>query len=134
MCDIDHFKPINDTWGHQVGDEALKAFADVIRGVVRERVDWVARYGGEEFIIVLPETGSEGAAILAERLRTAVASAAIRAGSASINMTASFGVTGFDDMTEDAHVTFDNLIKRLDDLLYQAKQDGRNCIRVGTLQ
>lgn len=134
MCDIDHFKPINDTWGHQVGDDALHAVAAVIMGLVRERVDWVARYGGEEFIIVLPETGREGATILAERLRTAVSATAIRAAGATISLTASFGVTGFNDMTDDGHVTFDNLIKRLDDLLYQAKQAGRNCIRVGTLQ
>ncbi len=134
MCDIDHFKPINDTWGHQAGDEALHAVAATIMGLVRERVDWVARYGGEEFIIVLPETGCEGAAILAERLRAGVSSAAIRAGSATISLTASFGVTGFNDMTGDEHVSFDNLIKRLDDLLYQAKQAGRNCIRVGALQ
>jgi len=133
MCDIDHFKQINDTWGHQVGDAALRDFAGVILGVVREKVDWVARYGGEEFIVVLPETGFEGAAILAERLRSAVASTAINSGAAPINLTASFGVTGFNDMTDDEHVTFDNLIKRLDDLLYQAKQDGRDCVRVGPL-
>ncbi|MBM4312274.1 MAG: response regulator, partial [Deltaproteobacteria bacterium] len=133
MCDIDHFKPINDTWGHQVGDDALHAVAAVIMGLVRERVDWVARYGGEEFIIVLPETGCEGATILAERLRAAVSATAIRAAGATISMTASFGVTGFNDMTDDGHVTFDNLIKRLDGLLYQAKQAGRDCVRAGTL-
>jgi two-component system, cell cycle response regulator len=134
MCDIDHFKPINDTWGHQVGDEALRAFAEIILGVVRERVDWVARYGGEEFIIVLPETGCEGAIVLAERLRNAVAGTTIQAGSARINMTASFGVTGFDDMTEDEHVNFDNLIKRLDDLMYRAKQEGRDRVCSGSLE
>lgn len=133
MCDIDHFKPINDTWGHQVGDDALRAFAEVILGVVREKVDWVARYGGEEFIVVLPETGCEGAAILAERLRCAVASTPIWSGGATVKLTASFGVTGFNDMTDDEHVTFDTLIKRLDDLLYEAKQAGRDCVRVKAL-
>ncbi|MCK4485137.1 MAG: diguanylate cyclase, partial [Desulfobacterales bacterium] len=72
MCDIDFFKKINDSYGHQAGDTILTGFVDSLRGSIRKGIDWVARYGGEEFLIVLPETNIQGACQVAERLRTLV--------------------------------------------------------------
>jgi GGDEF domain-containing protein len=72
LSDIDHFKKINDTCGHQSGDAVLRGFSQCIQTVIRKQVDWAGRYGGESFLVVLPETGQTGAMILVERLRTAV--------------------------------------------------------------
>ena len=91
LSDIDHFKSVNDTYGHQVGDMVLKAFAHCIKKEIRKKIDWVVRYGGEEFLIVLPETRNLGALSMAERLRQAVSSTIIEAGSQQLSITASFG-------------------------------------------
>jgi len=126
MCDIDHFKKVNDTYGHQTGDSVLKTVALIIRSHVREDIDWVARYGGEEFIIVLPETQFTKALIVADRLLQVVASNPIKIDEQSITVTASFGVTGTGVGCSTKVVDQDAFINIADRLLYCAKNQGRN--------
>jgi diguanylate cyclase (GGDEF)-like protein len=127
MCDIDHFKRINDTYGHIVGDQVLKQFVQVITGLIRFDVDWMARYGGEEFVVVLPVTDLEGAIHQAERLRTGIAKRPFNVDDYQIDVTASFGVTGF--KSEDPSkktITPELVITTVDKYLYEAKEQGRN--------
>jgi len=119
--DLDHFKQINDRFGHACGDAVLCATADRLRGVSRGQVDWVVRLGGEEFLIVLPETDESSARQTAERLRHLLESDPVRFDGQSISMTASFGVAQ-SRPGEDGNT----LILRADTLLYQAKAAGRN--------
>ena len=126
MCDIDHFKKVNDTYGHLSGDAVLKGFAQCLTTTIRHEVDWAGRYGGEEFLIVLPETDLAGALVLAERLRKMVQTCTIRTGGHNIGITASFGVTGFSPDTPLKRVTAEILLQEADNLLYQAKEEGRN--------
>ena len=132
LCDIDHFKRVNDTYGHQAGDVVLREFARILSDTTRPKIDWVARYGGEEFVIVLPETGLEGATRMAERVRRRIASASISAGTEQLRITASFGVSGFDSPPEGG-VSPETLIGRADALLYQAQEGGRNRVVSGPL-
>jgi diguanylate cyclase (GGDEF)-like protein len=131
LADIDHFKQVNDTYGHQAGDEVLKVFADSITRQIRKKVDWVVRYGGEEFLIVLPETGCEGAHSMAERLRIAVATKSIKINGSQINITASFGGASakfyVGRMTD---VDMDKLIYKADEQLYRSKKEGRNRVNL----
>lgn len=133
LCDIDHFKMVNDTYGHQIGDRVLIAFAQVIRETIREKIDWGVRYGGEEFLIVLPETEFNRGCITAERLRQAVSQMEIEEQNRTIKITASFGVTGFDADTDDQKVSPDAVINRADEQLYKAKREGRNRVCAGRL-
>jgi diguanylate cyclase (GGDEF)-like protein len=126
MCDLDHFKKVNDNYGHQAGDQVLIAFVGFIRGAIRNEIDWVARYGGEEFVIVLPETDANGAWIFAERLRKDIAGKVIESDGKEIRITASFGTTGFNSAESAAVISADVLISKADDGLYQAKDQGRN--------
>ena len=123
MIDIDHFKQLNDTHGHHVGDQVLRDVSAILMKDMRE-VDTVARYGGEEFVIILPETSGPGAKFVAERLRRAVESARFFAGSANVTyfLTISIGIAVFDT---DAQFKRD-LIEYSDAALYAAKADGRN--------
>jgi len=124
MLDIDHFKKINDKFGHPVGDQAIKLVADTISGKLRN-VDISARYGGEEFIIFLPETGIEGAKLVAERLRTEIENLPLMHDSGEpITLTASIGVANYPDCGE----TAEQLIECSDQALYTAKRYGRNRI------
>lgn len=125
MIDIDHFKRLNDTYGHHAGDEVLREVANILVEDMRE-VDTVARYGGEEFVIILPETTEAGALHVAERLRHSVEQATFLAGSAHPiqHLTISLGVAVYDS---DARVKRD-LIKFSDIALYAAKHEGRNRI------
>ncbi|RQW87325.1 MAG: diguanylate cyclase [Geobacter sp.] len=127
MLDIDHFKIINDTYGHSTGDQVLKECAWFMSNCVRKEIDWVARYGGEEFVIVLPETPLAGALVAAERSRAGLSSHVIDAGGTELLVTASFGVTSFTpaDQKEDLTIAA-VLVKRADTCLYQAKKEGRN--------
>jgi diguanylate cyclase (GGDEF)-like protein len=126
ICDLDHFKKVNDKYGHQGGDQVLIAFVSCIKGTFRNDLDWVARYGGEEFIIALPETGANGAQTFAERLRNAIANKVILSEGKEIRITASFGVTGFDADTSAKLISIEDLVRKADKSLYQAKTEGRN--------
>ena len=120
--DIDKFKTINDSLGHLCGDFVLRELADVIRGNVRTE-DLFARYGGEEFVLVLVETNTEGAVMVAERLRQAVANHQFRFESTPVTLTISIGVAS---TLGDATVTPAALRKAADEKLYEAKRTGRN--------
>lgn len=122
MTDIDHFKSINDTYGHGMGDQVLKQVAQILRDACRKE-DIVARYGGEEFIVILPDSGAGAAADCAERMRSAIAGATFSGIDRSI--TASFGVTVFTPAD-----TEDDFLKRADAALYEAKAAGRNRVVV----
>jgi len=126
MTDIDHFKRVNDTYGHQGGDRVLKTFVQVMQGRIREDVDWVSRYGGEEFVIVLPETKLPGGEIVAEKLRAAMEETQIPFEEKTITITASFGVAAYQEGESDSHEPVERLLKKADDHLYRAKSEGRN--------
>ncbi len=122
MFDLDHFKRINDLYGHAVGDLVLRKVADVARGILRGN-DIIGRIGGEEFALVLPKAPADKAVRAAERLRAAIADAPIAtAGGLSLRFTASFGVVTADDGT----VGIDELMTRADAELYRAKRGGRD--------
>ena len=131
LADIDHFKKVNDTHGHQAGDKVLQIFAKCIIKQIRKKIDWVVRYGGEEFLIVLPETRSLGAQAMAERLRLAVEQLPIDLGDAQIRITSSFGgaCMNFEDRKLD-EITMDQFIDQADEQLYRSKGQGRNCVNI----
>ena len=133
LCDIDHFKRVNDTHGHAAGDQVLSQFAGLLQSMVRETVDSVIRYGGEEFVIVLPETELAGAHGLAERIRQAFANASTPVGDgALVCVTASFGVACVPARHPTPPASFDALIAAADAQLYAVKRNGRNGVR-GTI-
>lgn len=117
LIDIDHFKRVNDTYGHQTGDEVLKSVSKVLQTNIR-KIDFLGRFGGEEFLIICPQTGKEGAMSLAEDMRKRIAEYEFPTVK---NVTISLGVTTYKDDDNE-----DSLIKRCDAALYQAKGDGRN--------
>ena len=120
ILNLDHFKRVNDNYGHPVGDIVLKAMVDVCKKQLRDS-DLMGRLGGAEFAIQLPRTSLEDAMMVAERIRNAVATLPVKAEKAVINMTASLGVTTI--RAEDSTVS---LFKRADEALQEAKQSGRN--------
>ena len=122
VLDIDHFKKVNDTYGHEAGDEVLKEFATRVRRVLRMS-DLVCRLGGEEFVVVMPDTPIEIAARVAERVRNAVERApfAIDAGAREIPVTVSIGLSD-----RGADISHDAMFKRADRALYRSKNNGRN--------
>jgi two-component system cell cycle response regulator len=126
--DIDFFKKVNDTYGHQVGDEILRGFSDRIKDGLRS-FDLVARLGGEEFVAVLPDTTEDVAMVIAERLRKSVAEIPFpcSAPEGQLTITSSFGAVVVDDKAVET-ITATDLIKHADDQLYAAKHGGRNCV------
>lgn len=122
MLDLDHFKRINDTWGHHAGDAVLVAASEIMMANAR-RYDEVGRYGGEEFAILLPGVTLEIAAGIAERLRKNISDAVVEVDGGRINISASFGVACYP-----AHAIYDlnDLLKAADQALYEAKRGGRN--------
>lgn len=124
LCDVDHFKRINDNYGHQCGDETLIKFAEVLRTGLRD-TDWLARYGGEEFVVVLPETDVHAASHVAERCRALLAQSPLKLESRSLPVTASFGVAGWEQGTPPTAET-DKLIAVADAGVYTSKANGRN--------
>ena len=125
LCDVDDFKKINDTYGHHIGDRALRALCGTLLGAVR-KADIVGRHGGDEFLFVLPETTLEGAERLAEKIRQAVEDREFSLAEGLVaRMSLSLGVSCFDESLDDS----DSLIKRCDRALYISKQSGKNRVR-----
>jgi diguanylate cyclase (GGDEF)-like protein len=130
VCDIDYFKSVNDTYGHPAGDQVLVAFANMMRGMIREKVDSLIRFGGEEFLLVLPETDLAGAMQLAERMRAALSAMTTQvAPGEHVGVTASFGVTSVNFINVATRFPQEALIELADQLLYAAKNDGRNNVK-----
>jgi two-component system cell cycle response regulator len=127
LIDLDHFKQVNDTHGHLMGDEVLIEVASLLLRVVRA-VDIVARYGGEEFVVVLPETGAPGAEAFAERLRELIeAQCFVESRGVPIRLTTSIGVSTFPGFGVES---VEDLLSNADQALYRAKSEGRNRVRV----
>jgi two-component system cell cycle response regulator len=126
MCDIDHFKRINDLRGHAAGDEVLQQFASRTQKSIRSNSDWVARHGGEEFLIVLPETAHEGAVSVAEKIRNIIAATPFMTRSGAAAVTASFGVASTGSHGPDISLTVDALMRCADECLYRSKAAGRD--------
>ncbi|WP_162846062.1 diguanylate cyclase [Seongchinamella sediminis] len=125
LADVDHFKQFNDQYGHVCGDRVLKRMAVILEERTRD-VDRVARWGGEEFIMLLPETDAEGAAVLAEKLRDAVASNLFAFEELRLSITMTFGVAAFRKGE-----SLDSCIARADTALYHGKEGGRNKVMIG---
>jgi diguanylate cyclase (GGDEF)-like protein len=125
MIDLDHFKQVNDTYGHLNGDAVLAELASILRSGLRES-DVCARYGGEEFGLILTETTESGARTLAERIRTKVAAATFPGG---LKLTISVGVAATDEPA-----LFTSLMEKADQALYAAKQGGRNQVRIADMK
>lgn len=121
MVDIDHFKAVNDRFGHLVGDEVLRQVSHVLTTQCRG-TDIVGRFGGEEFLVLMPDTGEEGARRLAEKLREAIESRVVQ----PVQVTISVGVA----TTSEFDQTLDRTLARADEALYAAKEAGRNCVRI----
>ncbi len=125
LLDVDHFKSINDRYGHAVGDLCLKEIIKRVRPLLRKS-DFLARFGGEEFVTLLPETGQEGAVEVAEKLRQCIEKTDFLHRGESVGVTISIGVT----QAESTDLKPDSLFIRVDKALYQAKEEGRNRIAV----
>lgn len=123
VLDIDHFKRINDTYGHKAGDCLIKALADILKNTARA-TDYIFRYGGEEFVMLLPNTTPEGAHMVAERIRETIEECECLCHGEIIKMTASIGISTLTSRDKD-----DSLFLRADSALYKAKQSGRNQVR-----
>lgn len=121
ITDIDRFKSVNDTYGHDAGDDVLREFARRLRATVRG-ADLACRYGGEEFVVIMPDTPADMAAAIAERLRTSVEGQAFSLGEKALGITASMGIASLNLQGD----TPEALLKRADNALYQAKSNGRN--------
>ena len=122
LCDIDHFKHVNDTWGHAAGDHVLECIAGLLQGMLRD-YDHLSRWGGEEFLVLLPDTDARTALQIGQRLRGAVESHLVMFEGLKIPLTMTFGVAEF-HIGENWHAT----VNRADEALYRGKQDGRNCV------
>ena len=122
--DIDHFKSINDRFGHLVGDQVIAKIAGILKDNVRDS-DLICRWGGEEFIVLLPGSDREKTRVWAEKIRHAIENDAVLCGEESIIVTASFGVSCYLDMESQ-----DTFFTRVDTALFQAKDQGRNRVEV----
>ena len=127
MLDIDHFKRVNDTYGHPIGDEAIKAMAGAASKHLRP-TDLIGRFGGEEFVVLLPHTEEGGAVVAAERIRESVAKVVVAAGDKAVRITVSIGTA-----TYRRRVSAEALLNCADQALYAAKTGGRNQVCVGRL-
>lgn len=124
IADIDHFKIINDTYGHDAGDSVLKAVAEIFKNNTRKQ-DVVARWGGEEFLFLLPETSGDSAYKVAEKIRSAIEQAHIKEHCGKIHVTMTFGVCEFV-----LKLSVDGTIRMADNALYNGKMKGRNCVEM----
>ena len=121
VCDIDLFKKVNDSYGHQVGDKVIRAIAQILSSRLRE-VDFVARYGGEEFVVLLPETQENQGLIVLDKIRSAVAAIRFKVKEKPVKVSVSFGLSEFVE-----NDTVESAFERADSALYKAKESGRNC-------
>jgi len=127
MLDIDHFKSINDSYGHQLGDAAIRLMASTLREFSRE-VDICGRYGGEEFVAILPDTTKEGALVFCERLRLGIAGRSLEGPNKEVvKFTISLGAAEFDINSDSSRLW----LQRVDQALYRAKDSGRNQTQIG---
>lgn len=126
MVDIDHFKKVNDTFGHTAGDLVLKEIATLLKNSTRKK-DTVARYGGEEFILILPEAGLEVTVAIAERIRRQIEHTSFEVGQTQLNLTVSLGISSFPSHHARSK---EDLIQMADQALYDAKRGGRNRVCV----
>lgn len=126
MIDIDHFKHLNDTYGHVCGDQVLRAVAGVIRNSVRQ-TDLAARYGGEEFVILCPDTDIATARGIGERIRAAIAGMQTNYNDTAISVTVSLGIAEYDDIRDRSSKM---LVDRADKALYHSKRSGRNRVSI----
>ncbi|MVX67246.1 diguanylate cyclase [Clostridium chromiireducens] len=122
MIDIDNFKGINDTYGHDFGDKVLKKFTQTLKKYIRDDVDWIARYGGDEFLVFLNNVDNKKAYKILERMRKAIEKIIMRIKGEKVQVTGSFGVY----TNRDTEITASDLIKCADNNLYEAKNLGRN--------
>lgn len=125
LVDLDHFKLINDGYGHAAGDLVLQEITRRMTDTLRSS-DWVVRAGGEEFVVVLPETDLDGASVVAEKLRSEVAAHPVTSGELSVPITISVGYSAVATDEELERFSFDELLRTADSRLYEAKLDGRN--------
>ena len=123
LVDLDHFKAVNDTHGHPVGDDCLQEVANRVKHGVRWPTDFAARYGGEEFCIILPETETEGAITVAERIRLLIEESPVETRNGPLAITISAGVHS---VIPNEKSSLENLLERADNALYAAKKEGRN--------
>jgi diguanylate cyclase (GGDEF)-like protein len=126
ICDIDHFKAVNDCYGHQAGDQVLKEFVTRVNRSVRSENDWVARYGGEEFVIVLPETPPAGCLVVAERIRNLIADTPVVVQEGAVAVTVSFGAITIENTNLIDEMSMEVILGKADECLYRAKETGRN--------
>jgi diguanylate cyclase (GGDEF)-like protein len=124
MVDLDHFKRVNDNYGHEIGNQALQHLADILMSEVRT-TDIVCRYGGEEFAMIFPETHLNLAVKVADRIRNEIASRPLIVEDEEITITASMGISVY---MKTSVLDIDEFIESVDKYLYEAKQSGRNCI------
>ena len=126
MCDLDHFKQINDQYGHAAGDEVLQQFVARVQKSIRSNSDWMARYGGEEFLVVLPETAHRDGLFVADKVRALIAAAPFTTRAGATPVTASFGVASTSPSGPDILLKVETLLRAADACLYQSKLEGRN--------
>jgi diguanylate cyclase (GGDEF)-like protein len=126
MFDIDHFKPVNDNYGHLAGDEVIRHTAQATRNNIRQS-DSAGRYGGEEFGIILPETDAENARLICERIRESIEKSTVETSAGNITYTISMGIAQLTDEPEN----YMQWMQKADEALYAAKESGRNKVVVG---
>jgi two-component system cell cycle response regulator len=134
LLDIDHFKQVNDTYGHAVGDQVLKNFTQVVGKCLQRATDWCARLGGEEFAVVLEGTTLQEASVHAERIRDAVVNTSIDNATGRILITVSIGVSALGAIADSSAATVQTLLERADNALYASKSGGRNCVTLSSSQ
>jgi diguanylate cyclase (GGDEF)-like protein len=128
MCDLDHFKVVNDRWGHAAGDEILRAFVARVSGLVSEQHGWIGRYGGEEFAIVLPATPPHSACHIADLILRAVAAQPLVCSAGPVPVTISIGAGGLSPAELRAGASVTDLLELADQCLYASKRSGRNTV------
>jgi two-component system, cell cycle response regulator len=130
VFDIDHFKHINDRYGHAAGDAVLIEFVRRVQKCLPREFDWCARLGGEEFAVVLPQTDIPGGVVVAEKIRHAIASTPVMVVPGGIECTVSIGITGLSAFADRDAITVELILSRADDCLYTSKNSGRDQVTV----